>query len=74
MARAHRHGGGQKSAFSRRYRGAPGATPRTASIMAYADRQLAQTGLLPSVEQVASAFAMSPDKVEAHFRILGLVR
>jgi AraC-like DNA-binding protein len=75
MAHAFRHAGGQKSALSKgRYRGDhPDATPRTASIKAFADRQLAATGLLPTVEEVAKAFAMSPAKVERHFRVLGLL-
>jgi AraC-like DNA-binding protein len=74
MARAHHHGGGNKSALSQRYRGDhPDATPRTASIKAFADRQLAATGLLPSIEEVAKMFGMSATKVERHFRILGLL-
>ena len=64
MAHAHRHGGGQKTALYQRYRGDhPDATPRTASIKAFTERQLAATGLLPSVDEVAKAFAMSVDKV-----------
>jgi AraC-like DNA-binding protein len=74
MAHAIHHGGGQKSALSKRYRGDhPDATPRTASIKAFADRQLAATGLLPTIDEVAKAFAMSPAKVERHFRVLGLL-
>jgi hypothetical protein len=74
MARAHRHGGGQKTALYQRYRGDhPDATPRTATIKAYTDRQLAATGLLPSVEEVAKALTMSPARVERHYRILGLI-
>ena len=74
LARAKRHGGGKKSALNQRYRGDhPDATPRTMSIKAYADRQVAATGLLPSVGEVAKAFAMAPDRVERHYRILGLL-
>ena len=74
MAHAFHHGGGQKSALSKRYRGEhPEATPRTASIKAFADRQVAATGLLPTIEEVATAFAMSPSKVERHFRVLGFL-
>jgi AraC-like DNA-binding protein len=74
MARAHHHGGGQKSALSLRYRGEHrDATPRTATIQAYCDRALAQTGLLPSIEQVAKDLCMAPTQVERHYRILGLI-
>ena len=74
MAHAHRHGGGQKTALYQRYRGDhPDATPRTASIKAFTERQLAATGLLPSVDEVAKAFAMSVDKVERHYRVLGFI-
>jgi hypothetical protein len=74
MAHAYRHGGGQKTALYQRYRGDhPDATPRTASIKAFADRQLAATGLLPSPEEVAKMFGMSLAKVERHYRVLGLL-
>lgn len=74
MAHAFRHGGGQKSALAQRYRGEhPDASPRTASIKAFTERQLAATGLLPSVDEVAKAFAMSVDKVVRHYRVLGLL-
>ena len=65
---------GRSRRCRRRYRGDhPDATPRTASIKAFADRQVAATGLLPTIDDVAKAFAMSPAKVERHFRVLGLL-
>lgn len=74
MARAHRHGGGVKSKLSQRFHGEhPDATPRTLSIKVFVDREIAASGLRPSVNQVARAFGMSVDKVEKHYRILGLV-
>jgi hypothetical protein len=74
MARAHRHGGGQKTKLYQRYRGEhPDATPRTESIRAFIQRQLVSTGHIPTAAEVAAAFAMSLDKVERHYRVLGLL-
>jgi hypothetical protein len=74
MAHAFHHGGGQKSALSKRYRGEhPDATPRTESIRAFIQRQMVTTGHIPTAAEVAAAFAMSLDKVERHYRVLGLL-
>jgi hypothetical protein len=74
MARAHRHGGGQKSALAQRYRGEHrDATPRTVTIQTYCGHHLARTGMLPTVEEVAKALLMAPASVERHYRILGLL-
>jgi hypothetical protein len=74
MARAHRHSGGQKTTLYQRFRGEhPDATPRTVSIRSFIERQIAKTGLTPTIADVAKAFAMSPYKVERHYRVLGLL-
>ena len=51
----------------------PPITPRTASIRSYIARQLAATGATPTVAEVAAVFAMSPIRVEYHYRALGLL-
>lgn len=74
MAHAKRHAGGQPTRLYQRFTGDhPNATPRTASIRSYIERQVAERGLAPGIEDVARAFAMSPAKVERHYRILGLL-
>lgn len=74
MARAHRHGGGQRTVLYQRFRGEhPDATPRTESIRAFIQRQMVTTGHIPTAAEVAAAFAMSLDKVERHYRVLGLL-
>jgi hypothetical protein len=74
MARAHRHGGGATTKLYQRYRGEhPDATPRTESIRAFIQRQMVTTGHIPTAAEVAAAFAMSLDKVERHYRVLGLL-
>lgn len=63
-----------KPVSSQRYRGEhPEASPRTATIKAFTERQLAETGLLPTVEAVAEALGMKRARVEHHYRILKLI-
>jgi hypothetical protein len=51
---------------------APGRR-RRASIQGYIDRERARTGTLPSINDVARLFAMSPARVAMHYRALGLL-
>ncbi len=62
----------------RRHNGKPGSfaagkgNTRTSTIKAYVERQVAATGLVPTVAETARILAMSPDRVQQHYRILGL--
>jgi len=49
-----------------------GGNTRTSTIKAYVERQVAATGLVPTVAETARILAMSPDRVQQHYRILGL--
>jgi hypothetical protein len=50
----------------------PSASPRTATVRAVVERFVRDTGLRPSVEQVAKELAIAPERVRRHFEILGL--
>jgi hypothetical protein len=47
---------------------------RTRTIANYIDRQRQQTGQVPTIDNVARMFAMSPLRVQHHFKLLGLLR
>jgi hypothetical protein len=59
----------QPNLFSRRHQPQPNG--RTATIANFIDRRIAETGSPPSSEEIARTFAMHPDRVTRHLRILG---